>query len=71
MAPQGAELLSMQYSRPGSVTVEATDVKNFTCFLVMAHILVHRYYLVGATGGKKIVNLDITDFTRNVEFHIA
>ena len=70
VAPHGAGLLNMQYSRPGTVIVEASDVKNCPCFLVMAHILGHKYHLVGATGGKEIVNVNITDFTRSVEFHI-
>ena len=70
VAPHGAGLLNMLYSRPGTVIIEASDVKNCPCFLVMAHILGHKYHLIGATGGKEIVNVDIADFTKNVEFHI-
>ena len=37
----------------------------------MVHILGYKYHLIGATGGKDIVNVKITDFTRRVEFHIG
>ena len=70
VAPHGAGLLNMQYSRPGTVIIEASDVKNCPCFLVMAHILGHKYHLIGATGGKHIVNVNITDFKISVEFHL-
>ena len=70
IAPHGAGLLNMQYSRPGTVIVEASDVKNCPCFLIMAHILGHKYHLIGATGGRDSVIVNITDFTKSVEFHI-
>lgn len=71
VAPHGAGLLSMQYSRPGTLIVEAIDnLPNCPCFLYMAHVLGHRYHSVFATGGRTIVKVNINDFQRSVEFHI-
>ena len=71
VAPHGAGLLNMQYSRQGTVILEAIDnTVNCPCFLLMAHVLGHKYHAIGATGGRKIVHVNLTDFEKSVAFHI-
>lgn len=71
VAPHGAGLLNMQYSRPNTIIVEAIDnLPNCPCFLVMAHVLGHRYHAIGATGGRNIVRVNISEFERSVDFHL-
>ena len=71
VAGHGAGLLNMQYSRPGTIVIEANDyLANCPCFLIMAHVLGHKYHAIPATGGNTILTVDIADFAKSVEFHI-
>ena len=72
VAPHGAGLHNMQYSRPGTVIVEAVHYKcHCLCFLIMAHVLGHKHHGVGGTCTKSgTMDVNIADFVNSIEFHI-
>ncbi len=71
MAPHGAGLLNMQYSRPGTIVIEAVDYRECCpCFLLMSHILGHRHHVIGSDAGYEIVRVDMNGFRQSVDFHL-
>jgi hypothetical protein len=63
VAPHGAGLANMIFSRPGTVVIEAVDFDNGPMFLALAHVLGHQYHSVWASGGRFITRIFLKELS--------
>ena len=59
IAPHGAGLTNMLFSRPGTYVIEVACSDRPMCFLMAAYELGHRYFGIPAIGGCAITNIDV------------